>query len=204
MSAGIALELNIRYNRQFRHLRLDSLPLLGSCMLNKDAVAELGLPEQPLVGDLMAMSNTYLTSVCTQSGVTYPSDLGEKLRAALAAINGFWADCGNNTPCDPGQARSEPAAGRAAEEAIPSAELSLWPNPVNGVLHMAFPVPVRGEYAVSVFDAGGKAVFAGKADAEAGTHTLDIRTDAWKPGLYWLSVAGETGVRSKRFIVFSF
>ncbi|MCC6463079.1 MAG: T9SS type A sorting domain-containing protein [Saprospiraceae bacterium] len=200
----IALELNIRYNRQFRRLSLDSLPLLGACMLDAEAVAELGLPAQPRVGDLLALANTFLTSVCTESGVTYPSDLGEKLRTTVAAINGYWADCGNNTPCDPDKAKAGQVADRNAPATAPVAELTLWPNPTNGVLHVAFPAPARGEYAITVFDAEGKVVFAGAADAEAALHTLESRTDTWKPGLFWLSVAGETGVFTKRFIVFTF
>ena len=195
----VALELNIRYNQRFRNLDLGKQPLSGSCLMPAAQVNALKLPAPPTVKGLQNRANDYLLSFCNDS--TYAPAYGEQLSAALAAVNGHWDNCQNNTVCPP--SIDDPRAAEDRKQVADVAGDGLWlrPNPASTTLQVSFPLAANTEMRLNVFDTDGQLVYAKALPAQAGTNSAEIDVTGWAPGLYWLSLAGERGTMTKRFVV---
>lgn len=192
-----ALQLNIRFNTVFRGMNLGQMRLADVCAFDAALLATLGLPPDATIQDLAVQANAYLAAKCTD--MPFPAQYGDNLAAGIAVLNDFWNHCQNNESCQPGDLNEDGSAERAPDGAITTTtgNLSLSPNPVASTLQVRFTDQVNAVQ-LQVFDRQGKLVFNRMV---SGTATLEIDVNRWSPGVYWLTVTGDHGIETQRFVV---
>ena len=198
----IALQLNIRYNKHFRNLNLDGFTLTGSCVLTADQVKGLGLKPTSTVTDLIQLANNFLSAICKDT--TYANGFGGQLTTALTAMNEYWDECKNNDPCKsslwPGDGAVQ---GRADDESTnPLGALSLAPNPAYSILNVSFLAEGSAPVEIRIFDGKGRLILTKPVIASAGENAVTLDVSGMDSGIYWLSLANNKAVLTKRFVVF--
>lgn len=85
--------------------------------------------------------------------------------------------------------------------AAPTAELSIFPNPVRNVLNVSFETVDAAELTLTVTNALGQTVQHVASGTYQGAQTIQVDTRQLAAGVYFLNAVGENGVTTKRFVV---
>lgn len=83
----------------------------------------------------------------------------------------------------------------------PTAQLTLFPNPVNNVLNVTFETAATSELTLTISNALGQTVQHVASGTYQGPQTIQVNTSELTAGVYFLNAVGETGVTTKRFVV---
>ena len=72
-------------------------------------------------------------------------------------------------------------------------QLTIFPNPASGVLHVALKGDLRGQCAIRLIDAMGREVYAGQMSEGSGLRQAGISLEGAGTGIYFVILAGEKG-----------
>lgn len=83
----------------------------------------------------------------------------------------------------------------------PTAQLTLFPNPVNNVLNVSFETAATSELTLTISNALGQTIQHVASGTYQGQQTIQVNTSELAAGVYFINAVGENGVTTKQFIV---
>jgi hypothetical protein len=81
--------------------------------------------------------------------------------------------------------------------------LAVYPNPVVDILKVSFKSSKKSKAVISLFNNIGKQVYSQEFSVEQGNNlfSIDVRSKAIEPGIYFVQIVVETEVFTKKLIV---
>lgn len=81
--------------------------------------------------------------------------------------------------------------------------LAVYPNPVVDILKVSFKSSKKSKAVISLFNNIGKQVYSQESSVEQGNNlfSIDVRSKAIEPGIYFVQIVVETEVFTKKLIV---
>lgn len=95
-------------------------------------------------------------------------------------------------------ARSESTAIDSSDEALPMTQVSLYPNPAAGLIHLNIFTRTGGQASLTVYDIQGRIVYQSEVRT---TPDLSIDSSSWAPGWYYVKLRAAQGEQSGRSVL---
>lgn len=89
-----------------------------------------------------------------------------------------------------------------AEAAMNIGGLNLYPNPTSGITNLSIDLTQNETISISVLNSIGQVVYSSKStQMHAGVNTIQLNSENWSNGIYFVSVASDKGTTNKKLTV---